>query len=300
MRPALLTSSPTPGILLGLLLALQPLAAGAQDVAALLESQGEVTARVFAPGVVSSPDSSESSPSITADGRTLVFTRYEGYGEQAPHLATRTDDGWEVRRLPFAELVYNLAISPDGETILYRPPRDRDEEAEPVSRVFRVERGADGAWGEAEELPRLRGTNAGYFDIQPDGSVVLYARPGDSGDDPAEPRGVYRMEPADHGGYTPLEFLGRAVSPSGSNTFDPEVFDGGRQMVVTRAGIPAGEVAAWGRRGFYLHRRTAEGWDEGRRLPLPYGWGATVLPDGHLLFVDRGDLRVIDLPPSPP
>lgn len=32
-----------------------------------------------------------------------------------------------------------------------------------------------------------------------------------------------------------------------------------------------------------------------KRLELPYGWGATVLPDGRFLFVDAGDLQTVPL-----
>lgn len=278
-------------------------AAHAQNLQPLLnanaEQPGEEQAsEVFAPGVISSPDSSESSPSITADGRTLVFTRYASYGQQVPYIATRTGDSWTadawtVERAPFAEIVYNLAISPDGATVLFRTTRTGNASTESVSRVFRVERTADGTWGEAEEVRELRGTRAGYFDLQDDGSLYLYARPAETGDDPDQPRGVYRTERQHDGSYGPLVFVGRAVSPAGTNTFSPELFDGGRQMIVTRAGISAEEEADLGQKGFYLHRRTGSGWDNGTRLPLPYGWDATILPGNRLLYVDRGDVMVL-------
>lgn len=276
-----------------------PDAAAAQDLAALLEVDAELSGEVFAPGVISSPDSSESSPSVTADGRTMVFTRYANYGEQVPYMATHASGEWRVERLSFAEVVYNLAISPDGEMIVYATPRARDGDDEAPRRVYRVLRRADGSWGEPVEHPELRSTNAGYFDLESDGSLYLYARPGATGDDPTWPRGIYRTELRADGGYRPIAFVGRAVSPEGSNTFDVEVVDDGRQLLTTRGGIPPDEVAPWGRRGVWLHRRTDDGWDDGRRLPLPYAWGATVLPDGRLLFVDQGDLRVVDLPANP-
>ena len=33
----------------------------------------------------------------------------------------------------------------------------------------------------------------------------------------------------------------------------------------------------------------------GPPAPLPYGWGATVLPDGRFLFVLDGDLKTVPL-----
>lgn len=277
-----------------------PDVAHAQDLRALLNAETEQVGEVFAPGVISSPDSSESSPTLTADGRTLVFTRYTSYGQQVPYIATRTGDtwtadAWTVERAPFAEFVYNLAISPDGSTLLFRTPRTGNSDTEPVSRVFRVNRSNDGTWGDVEEVEELRDTRAGYFDIQSDGSLYLYARPGEPGDDPDLPRGVYRSVLQEDGSYGPMDFLGHAVSPAGSTTFSPEVFDDGKQMIVTRAGISAEEEAELGEKGFYLHRQTDGGWDDGRRLPLPYGWDATLLPGNRLLFVDRGELIVLSL-----
>ena len=169
-----------------------PDVAHAQDLRALLNAETEQVGEVFAPGVISSPDSSESSPTLTADGRTLVFTRYTSYRKQVPYIATRTGDtwtadAWTVERAPFAEFVYNLAISPDGSTLLFRTPRTGNSDTEPVSRVFRVNRSNDGTWGDVEEVEELRDTRAGYFDIQPDGSLYLYARPGETGDTPTCP-----------------------------------------------------------------------------------------------------------------
>jgi len=54
--------------------------------------------------------------------------------------------------------------------------------------------------------------------------------------------------------------------------------------------------AGKGSRGFYLYRKTAEGWDKGEFIEeLPYGWGATVTPDEDLIFVDAGDLQMVPL-----
>ncbi|PEN13040.1 hypothetical protein CRI94_10315 [Longibacter salinarum] len=272
----------------------------AQNIQDLLDTTADRKGVIFAPGVISSPDSSESSPSITADGSTLVFTRYANYGQQVPYIATRIghsehDDAWDVQRAPFAEFVYNLAISPDGQTILYRPPRRGNSASKPTSRVFRVQKQPGGKWSDAEEIEELRKTRAGYFDLQEDGTLYLYARPGESDADPNKPRGVYRTHLNVDGSTEPLTFVGLHVSPSGSNTFDPDVFRNGRQMIVTRAGISAEEEETLGRKGFYLHRRSSDGWTKGQRLKLPYGWGATILPDSRMLYVHDGDLYVVSL-----
>ena len=50
-----------------------------------------------------------------------------------------------------------------------------------------------------------------------------------------------------------------------------------------------------GPHGFFYKRRTGDEWQEKTRLDLPYGWGATVGPDGRFLFVNAGDLQTVSL-----
>lgn len=66
-------------------------------------------------------------------------------------------------------------------------------------------------------------------------------------------------------------------------------------LVTTSAGSSGDHPDELGPRGLFLYRRSADGWRAERRLDLPYGWGATVLPDGRFLFVDAGDLQTVPL-----
>jgi len=264
--------------------ALSPLPLVAQDADT---APRDTTWRVFAPGVVSLDDIVETSPSITADGKTLVFARTESWADKVPYIATRTagGTGWSVQKAPFADTLYNLAITPDGQSIFFKAYDERGGER--VSRVYRVDR-TNGGWSNPQNLPSLFNINAGYFCPMADGTLYFFAR------GPEKP-GIYRSEPDGSGSYGAPAWVSDAVSPDGTTSFDVLVHPDEDRLLITRAGIPDDQTDTLGPRGIYLYRRTDAGWQEEDRLDLPYAWGATVLPDGRLLFVDAGDLQTVSL-----
>ena len=266
-------------LLTALLLALVAPAA-AQTAAA----PPDTTWTVFEPGTISRPDIRETSPSLTADGQTMVFARTTSWTDKGPYIATRQGDGWSVQKAPFADTLYNLAIAPDGQSIFFK--KNQTQDGTEVSRAYRVDRTADG-WGPPQNLPSLFDINAGYFCPMADGTLYFFAR---------SPRpGIYRIEPDEEGDYTEPQWVSDAVSPEGTTSFDVLVHPDEDRLVITRAGIPDDRADALGPRGLFYYRRTEEGWREERRLDLPYGWGATVGPDGRFLFVDAGDLQTVPL-----
>jgi Tol biopolymer transport system component len=238
----------------------------------------------FAPGTISLSGITDTSPSITADGETMVFARTENWTDKVPYIATRTGDGWTVRKAPFADTLYNLAITPDGQSIFFK--KNEIQDGEEVSRAYRVDRTADG-WGTPQTLTALFNIHAGYFCPMADGSVYFFAR--------SPKPGIYRTDPDGSGGYTEPEWVSDAVSPDSTTSFDVLVHPDEDRLVITRAGIPDSQADELGPRGFFAYERTTGGWHETQRLDLPYGWGATVLPDGRFLFVDAGDLQTVPL-----
>jgi len=244
----------------------------------------DTTWQTFAPGAVSLPDIRETSPSVSADGQTMLFARTENWRDKVPYVATRSGDSWDLVEAPFADTLYNVALAPDGQSAFFKTYEMQD--GEEVSRAYRVDRTANG-WGMPQRLPSLFNTNAGYFCPMADGTLYFFAR---------TPRpGIYVAEPDGEGSYGAPQWLSDAVSPEGTTSFDVLIHPDEDRLVITRAGIPDDRTDALGPRGFYLYRRTADGWREVQRLDLPYGWGATVLPDGRFLFVDAGDLQTVPL-----
>ena len=264
-----------------LLMLLVPLTVAAQDDPPAI---ADTTWQAFAPGVISLPAIRETSPSISADGQTMAFARTPNWRDKVPYIATRSGDAWTVAEAPFADTLYNVALAPDGQSAFFKTYEMQD--GEEVSRAYRVERTEDG-WGTPHALPSLTGINAGYFCPMADGTLYFFAR---------TPRpGIYVAAPDGNGGYGAPQWLSDAVSPEGTTSFDVLMHPDEDRLIITRAGIPDDRADDLGPRGFYLYRRTADGWQEAKRLDLPYGWGATVLPDGRLLFVDAGDLQAVPL-----
>lgn len=260
---------------------LMPCTATAQEVPPAV---ADTTWQPFAPGTVSLPGIRETSPSVSADGQTMAFTRTTRWRDKVPHIATRTDEGWAVVPAPFADTLYNVAIAPDGQAAFFKAYEMQD--GEEVSRAYRVDRTPNG-WGTPQPLPSLFNINAGYFCPMADGTLYFFAR--------APRPGIYVADPDGSGGYGAPQWLSDAVSPEGTTSFDVLMHPNEDRLVITRAGIPEGRADELGPRGFYLYERTATGWQSVRRLDLPYGWGATVLPDGRFLFVDAGDLQTVPL-----
>lgn len=253
-------------------------AAGAQT-----ETGPELT--ILAPGVISLPDIRETSPSITADGQTLVFARTENWKDKVPYIATREDgEDWSVERLLFTDTLYNLAISPDGQTIFFKKYEPYGDTT--ISRAYRVDRSGAG-WGQPRNLKKLEDINAGYFCPMPDGALYLFAR---------KPKpGIYRSEPRPNGGYGEPVYLSDAVSIPNTTSFDVLMHPDEDRLIITRAGIPGEKAEELGPRGYYLYEKDKGEWREVERLPLPYGWGATFIPGGKLLFVEDGDLQFVAL-----
>lgn len=249
-----------------------------------LIAQEMVDINIFEPGVISLEGISEGSPDVTADGNTLVFTRYQSYGDKVPYIAERTESGWDVRQLTFTDTLYNLAISPDGQRIVYKTRNRPSPDADRVNNAFRVDRQPDESWGEPVEMqPALK--DAGYFRIANDGTLYLFINASEG-----TPRGIFTSDLNSDGSYSDPVWLSDSVSPYPSVSYSPIINDDETKIIVNRAGLNEEEEQKLGQRGLYIHQKYGFQWDTGRRLNLPYSWYAEVMPDGRLIFVENGDL----------
>lgn len=236
----------------------------------------EIVPGVLAPGTIST-GGSETSPSFTADGKTLVFARYTtDWTQKTAYMATRDDTGWTVNELSELGIVYNLAISGDGRFIVFAR-RDDDRET-----LFRVERRGDG-WSEPLNLSQAFGLSGSYAHISPVGDLVVYDSDGDAGD------GLYASGLFSAGYAQPKP---RYVPGEGYN-FDGWFSDDGETLLVTRCLDETCD--ANGRNGIWLVRG-----DDARLLDprLPYAWGAQPVPDlGVLVMTDGDDILTVPLAP---
>lgn len=186
----------------------------------------DTTWQVFEPGVISLSDTQETSPSITADGQTMVFARTENWNDKVSYIATRNGEGWRVRKAPFADTLYNLAVSPDGQSIFFKTNETQD--GEDVSRAYRVDRTED-EWNAPQDLPALYNINAGYFCPMADGTLYFFA--------PSPRPGIYRTEPDGDGGYESPQWVSDVVSPEGTTSFNVLVHPDEDRLIITRAGL---------------------------------------------------------------
>ena len=228
------------------------------------------------PGMVST-DRAETSPSMTADGRTLVFARYDDdWYTKEPFMAELGDDGWTVRPLPELGVVYNVSISPDGGTLIYAT---RTDDARTTYRVTRV---GDG-WSESEDLTAAFGI-AGTYNAMTDNGDLYFFNP-----DGADGLGIYHATVKGSGFATPRPVF----IPDSGEPFDAFVAPDGSDMIVTMcfdAACRSGEE-----NGFWWVSLPGSG--EASKLPnLPYGWGAQPAPAlGLFIYTDGSDILALPL-----
>jgi hypothetical protein len=241
---------------------------------------------VFEPGLISTEDYSEGSPTITADGKTLLFTRYKSYGSKVPYFAIKTDESWDLERVPFADTVYTIALAPDGERAFFNTKKI--VEGNTISRVFTVSKNRDGEWQDPVELKGNIISHGGYFRVAMDGTLYMYVNAA-----AGNPKGIYYSEPAD---YSKVKWLSDAISVYGATVYSPLPNDDETKIIVNRAGISDEEEDVLGESGLYLHEQHNGQWTVGQKIDgIPYTWIAEVTSDDRLLFVKDGDIQSISL-----
>ncbi len=232
----------------------------------------------FAAGTVSVGATGESSPSFSPDGRRLFFTRYEDdWTRQTGMISRRRNGVWlEPEPAPFGAAMYNGAFI-DDVTFLFCT-RGGDGGRGRAFVVERTDEQSEDVWGTPRDLTAETGFVGGYFCRGP-GDLVYFHRDGD----------LHRARWRD--GLVADE----KRLPSPINTVDGVEFGAcvsaeGTRLIFTRS-VEPGEGS-----GVFTAFRTEAGWSTPRRLPIPYGWGATVSPDGEdLVYVVEGDVVRIPL-----
>ena len=244
-----------------------------------------------------STDQYESSPTFSPDGRELFFLRADRQFDNYRLLQSRCENGaWSAPQEPaFAAspgvLETDPAFSPDGRRLYYGSARHNGEDLD----IWKVERGADGAWGAPQRLPEP--VNSAHTELlpreQPDGSLLFGSdRPGGPGG-----RDLFLATPLADGQWR-VEPLPEPVN-SAADEYEADLSPDGKVIVV---------VANRGERShLYVYDRMGEGWRERGQVPARdevFQVGPLLSPDGRrLLFAqaqgeDSGELFLIDLEPG--
>jgi hypothetical protein len=139
-----------------------------------LKSDAETlaTPAPFLPGLVSSP-ASETSPSFTEDGQTMVFARYEEWDRKTPYIARRSEDGWEVSQIEELGEVYNLSVSENGQHLVIATLDDGP---------LLLYTAQDGTWMEAQNLTTAYEISGGYGHLNRAGNLIFYDADGADGE----------------------------------------------------------------------------------------------------------------------
>ena len=224
----------------------------------------------------------DTSPTFTKDGNTMVFARYADWMKKVPHMATKTDEGWSMEQMTFADSLYNLAISPDGKQIVYKTFEYKGEEE--ITRAFISSKSRTG-WSEPIELKNLYNTGAGYFQIMEDGTLFYFAR--------KPKKGIYYSEPDKKQFYSKPKWFDDAVGLEKTDSFDVLMHPNQDKLIITQAyGRKRSETL--GEIGMYYYEKQGELWKRMKRIPLGYAWGASIIND-NFIFVRNGKLQYVSL-----
>ncbi|MGB0165368.1 MAG: OmpA family protein [Luteibaculum sp.] len=170
----------------------------------------------------------EGAPTITADGRTMVFTACElygdrnygedrkGYGSCDLFISYREGDTWSkpINLGPNVNSVHwetQPSLSADGRVLFFiRGTRDRSRSIENMEIMFSV-RNEDGTWTEAYKMPAPINTpgNESSVHIHPDGQTLYFAstgHPGFGGED------LFVSRIGSNGEWTEPENLGYPIN----------------------------------------------------------------------------------------
>ncbi|MEM6645291.1 MAG: hypothetical protein AAF730_03470 [Bacteroidota bacterium] len=234
-----------------------------------------LTPAVFAAGSIST-EAYETSSSFAADGQTMVFARYgDDWAQKTPYIADWDGETWEVAEIPVGP-VYNLAVAPDGRSIVYAARL-----ADGQQNLFRMAR--DGAgWAAPENLTGQYGIAGTYPCLTSNGDLLLYTSEGAAG------AGLYRAR-AEGDGFDPPAPL--FIPPQGT-AFDAFSADGDH-IVYTHCFddncAPGPQNGVWVVQGEGAAQATHK--IDG----LPYVWGVQVVPALDLLVFTDGD-DILSLP----
>lgn len=225
----------------------------------------------------------ESSPSITKDGKTIIFARYKDWDKKVPYVGKLINGNWRKEKLDFIDTLYNLTISPDGNQIVYSKEEKIDTLMERKTFYVKKERGN---WGTPKEIRQLSGISAGYFQVTENGKMYFFARK------PKE--GIYYVELNEKGECTNPKWLSDNVSLEESSSFDILMHPNEDKLIITQY-YGEEKFKERGQPGIYYYEKKGEVWNRIKRLPINYGWGGEITKNRELIFVRNGNLQFVNL-----
>lgn len=235
---------------------------------------------LFYEGVLSTGEMDENVFSFTKDEDLIFQTRTVEWDHQFGFTSSKIA-GLYAESLPFAETdsIYNGAISPSGEKLIYSTKENGLEEVILLQKV-------NGRWSERINLTQQSHIKGGYFYWHNENELYFYI-PENNGN---IVRGVL-----DQNELVITDQLQNLNTP-GATEFSPYVHRDKRWIIFTR--YLEGDVS---QQGFFISYNLADGdepvWSSPKKLTmLPYGWNAWVLASkDQFLYTNGEDIMSVPL-----
>ncbi len=253
------------------------------------EAEGPApTARLFAPGVISSGDD-DAHVTFSADGRYVYFLKNTpDFRHWTIAQVEWTGEGWgEPRVAPFSGRFAegDLSFAPDGETAYFvsTRPVGREAAARPDTEIWRLHRAGNG-WGSPEHVRELSSDGFEWYpNLTAEGWLYFGSERASGNLGPPGTSDLWRAQLRE-GRFSAPENLGTVLNTAGQD-IEPWVSADGRMLLFASNGRPDTR----GSYDLYVSHRCSEGWSSPRNLgpevnSPAWDFGPRPSPDGHFLF----------------
>ncbi|MDX1314848.1 MAG: hypothetical protein R3356_05045, partial [Eudoraea sp.] len=231
---------------------------------------------MFYPGVISTGEWTENTYSFTSDEKTIFLTRTTEWDMQSGHLSTMNHGIFtETKPLTGLDSIYNGAISPDGNLIIYTVKSPQQES-------IWLLRKTNGEWSQRSNLTEQTGVQGGYFHWFSNSEIYFYI-PDNNGD---IVKGVLDK------GVLIIQDRLPILNTERATEFSPYVDKEKRFILFTR--YLEGDA---GQQGFFVSYNLGNfeipRWSEPEKLEtLPYGWnGVLINEQTQFLYTDGNDIK---------
>jgi len=220
---------------------------------------------------------SEDSPSLSADGKIMVFLRSQT--DEWPGLVYRQVYSWALDSdqapAPLGlDSVYSVSMAADASLFLSRRLVN-----DSTDQVILYQAIPEAGGYQLVNLTERDGLQASYVHQVADGSLYFFQYKGREG------TGIYRSQRRGKAFEQPV-WQGATLSPPNTTAFSPFLCPDEKHMLLTIFYEEDGEA---GRTGIYWARRTESGWEKEQIKNLAYGWSASIDPSGKYLYYTDGE-----------
>ena len=161
---------------------------------------------LFAPNVISTPDSGEAFGTLTPDGREFYFTKHHDFARHHIMVSRLAQGPWSQPELVPISGVYNdrePRLSPDGKRLYFssnRPPTPGDTARRRDLDLWFSDRQPNGQWGSPRHIQDAVNGDANDFSPVVTANGMLYfvsSRAAGAIGGSARPHNVWRARPVD-------------------------------------------------------------------------------------------------------